>query len=187
MYAARSRLGWLRWLHGWLLATTSAGVTTGVTTRPSNSLHNTITSAFARHRTPDPPNQQARSNIFSTPKKNRREKSASGGPGTGMLFLLPLPLPVGQALELAATTGERMVSCSPVSFNDIKHLARSMPADGLEAQDVVPPRCGCWGCPHGHFRRGDRFLGKAHTPGPPRPAIPSISRRRRPPAAALHD
>jgi len=28
-----------------------------------------------------------------------------------------------------------------------------MPADGLEAQDVVP----------GHFRRGDRFLGKAHT------------------------
>ena len=28
-----------------------------------------------------------------------------------------------------------------------------MPADGLEAQDVVP----------GHFRRGDRFLGKIHT------------------------
>src|SRR6516225_2156389 len=28
-----------------------------------------------------------------------------------------------------------------------------MPADGLEAQDVVP----------GHFRRGDRFLGKART------------------------
>src|SRR6516164_3036409 len=33
MYAARSRLGWLRWLHGWLLVTTSAGVTTAVTTR----------------------------------------------------------------------------------------------------------------------------------------------------------
>jgi len=48
---------------------------------------------------------------------------------------------------------QRMVACSPVAFNDIKHLARSMPADGLEAQDVVP----------GHFRRGDRFLGKAHT------------------------
>src|SRR6516164_6374088 len=31
-----------------------------------------------------------------------------------------------------------------VAFNDIKHLARSMPADGLKAQDVVPPRCGCW-------------------------------------------
>ena len=37
-----------------------------------------------------------------------------------------------------------MVTCSPVAFNDIKRLARSMPADGLEAQDVVPPRCGCW-------------------------------------------
>jgi len=50
-----------------------------------------------------------------------------------------------------------------------------------------------------HFRRGDRFLGNAHTPGPPRqafpafladaghraaaPSISSISRRRRPPAA----
>ena len=60
-----------------------------------------------------------------------------------MLFHLPLPLPVGEALELAAATGERMISCSPVAFNDIKHLARSMPADGLEAQDVGPPRCGC--------------------------------------------
>ena len=46
-----------------------------------------------------------------------------------------------------------MIYCSPVAFNDIKRLARSMPADGLEAQDVVP----------GHFRRGDGFLGKAHT------------------------
>src|SRR5262249_59689509 len=61
-----------------------------------------------------------------------------------MLFVLPLALRVGHALELAAATGERMISCSPVAFNDIKHLARSMPADGLEAQDVVPPRCGCW-------------------------------------------
>src|SRR6516162_6219359 len=48
--------------------------------------------------------------------------------------------------------------CSPVAFNDIKHLTRSMPADGLEAQDVVPPRCGCWVahkasiCPHFHMR-----------------------------------
>src|SRR5262245_41699918 len=41
-------------------------------------------------------------------------------------------------------TVESMVPCSPVAFNDIKHLGRSMPADGLEAQDVVPPRCGCW-------------------------------------------
>src|SRR5262249_34241980 len=38
-------------------------------------------------------------------------------------------------------TVERMITCSPVAFNDIKHLARSMPADDLEAQDVVPPRC----------------------------------------------
>jgi hypothetical protein len=54
-----------------------------------------------------------------------------------------------------------MVNCSPVAFNDIKRLARSMPADGLEAQDVVP----------GHFPRGDRFLGNA---GPPRPAFPAF-------------
>src|SRR6516225_4299832 len=40
-----------------------------------------------------------------------------------------------------------MGTSSSVTFNDIKHLTRSMPADGLEAQDVVPPRCGCWGCP----------------------------------------
>jgi len=39
-----------------------------------------------------------------------------------------------------------------------------MPADGLEAQDVVP----------GHFRHGDRFLGKAHTLAPPRPAFPAF-------------
>src|SRR6516162_5949689 len=28
--------------------------------------------------------------------------------------------------------------------------------------------------PRGHFRRGDRFLGKAHTPGPLRPAFPAF-------------
>ena len=60
-------------------------------------------------------------------------------------------------------TVERMVSCSPVAFNDIKHLAQSVPADGLEAQDVVPPRCGCWVARIAVFRRGDWFLGKAHT------------------------
>jgi hypothetical protein len=32
--------------------------------------------------------------------------------------------------------------------NGIKHVARSMPADGLEAQDVVPPSRGCLGCSH---------------------------------------
>ena len=45
------------------------------------------------------------------------------------------------------------LTCSLVAFNDIKHLARLIPAHGLEAQDVVPR----------HFRRGDRFLGKIHT------------------------
>src|SRR6516225_6041535 len=50
------------------------------------------------------------------------------------------------------------VPCSPAAFNDIQHLTRSMPADGLEAQDVVPPRCGCWVahkpsiCRHFHMR-----------------------------------
>jgi len=28
--------------------------------------------------------------------------------------------------------------------------------------------------PRGHFRRGDRFLGKAHTPGPLRPTFPAF-------------
>jgi hypothetical protein len=77
MYAARSRLGWLRWLHGWLLATTSAGVTT----RPSNSLHNTITSALrgiARLIRPISAMIAARSNIFSTPKKSQGKISLGG-------------------------------------------------------------------------------------------------------------
>jgi hypothetical protein len=77
----------------------------------------------------------------------------AGGPGPGTTFLLPLPLGgVGRRAPPRPTV-ERIAYCSPVVFNDIKHLARSMPADGLKAQDVVP----------GHFRRGDRFLGKAHT------------------------
>src|SRR5215475_8405332 len=77
MYAARSRLGWLRWLHGWLLATTSAGVTT----RPSNSLHNTITSALrgiARLIRPISAMIAARSNIFSTQKKTQGKISVGG-------------------------------------------------------------------------------------------------------------
>jgi len=67
--------------------------------------------------------------------------------------------PAKPLISLRATGEDK----ATVAFNDIKHLARSMPADGLEAQDVVPPRCGCWVAHHGHFRRGDRFLGKAHT------------------------
>src|SRR6516225_5558602 len=91
MYAARSRLGWLRWLHGWLLATTSAGVTT----RPSNSLHNTITSALrgiARLIRPISAMIAARPNIFI---KKSQGKISVGGPESGMLFLLQLPLGVG--------------------------------------------------------------------------------------------
>src|SRR5262249_61468338 len=37
--------------------------------------------SFARHRTPDPPNQQARSNIFSTPKKIAGKNQRRGAPG----------------------------------------------------------------------------------------------------------
>src|SRR5262250_1571707 len=54
------------------------------------------------------------------------------------------PPPVGWQLAHRGPTVELMVTCSPVAFNDIKRLARSMPADGLEAQDVVPPRRGCF-------------------------------------------
>ena len=57
---------------------------------------------------------------------------------------MPLPVRVRRSLLEVAATSEQSVPCSPVAFNDIKHLARLMPADGLEAQDVVPPRCGCW-------------------------------------------
>jgi hypothetical protein len=60
----------------------------------------------------------------------------------------------------------RGTSCTG-AFSDIKHLARSMPADGLEAQDIVPPRCGRWGCPHGPFSsRRSVFLGKLRTLAP---------------------
>jgi len=93
-----------------------------------------------------------------------------GLPGTTFLLSLPPPGPAKSLIIiLAASAAVRprpgpglldiRANCRengfylPVAFNDIKHLGRSMPADGLEAQDVVP-------C---HFRRGNRFLGKAHT------------------------
>jgi hypothetical protein len=59
-----------------------------------------------------------------------------------------------------------MGSCSPVAFNDIKHLTQSMPADGLEAQDVVPPRCGRWVAHMAIFVAAIGFFGKAHTLAP---------------------
>src|SRR5262249_2099928 len=67
----------------------------------------------------------------------------------GSLITLPGPeqhfsghFPSGSRPTRAAATNCRTSICSQVAFNDIKHLTRSMPADGLEAQDVVPPRCG---------------------------------------------
>ena len=88
-------------------------------------------------------------------------------------------------------TVQRMDTYCTVAFNDIKHLARSMPADGLKAQDVVPPRCGCWVARIAIFSSRRWFLGKAHTlarrsgdgstsshaaarAGPPRPAFPAF-------------
>src|SRR5262245_58751898 len=69
-----------------------------------------------------------------------------------------------------------MLSCSPVAFNDIKRLARSMPADGLEAQDVVPPRCGCWVAHMAIFVAAIGFWAKhkRSRAGPPRPAFPAF-------------
>ena len=65
---------------------------------------------------------------------------------------------------------------SPVAFNDIKRLARSMPADGLEAQDVVPPRCGCWVAHMAIFVAAIGFWAKhkRSRAGPPRPAFPAF-------------
>src|SRR5215831_15699165 len=50
----------------------------------------------------------------------------------------------GFVTGFATARTNRAITCSPVAFNDIKHLTRPMLADGIEAQDVVPPRCGCW-------------------------------------------
>ena len=58
----------------------------------------------------------------ASPKENRREKLHAGGPGPGTTFLLPLPLPVGRQPGAPRPTVERIVNCSPVVFNDIKHL-----------------------------------------------------------------
>ena len=79
-------------------------------------------------------------------------------------------------------TVERMISCSPVSFNDIKHLARSMPADGLEAQDVVPPRCGCWVAHIAIFSSRRSVFGQSTHARAPREISPEFSSAvRRPP------
>src|SRR5262245_18050383 len=90
----------------------------------------------------------------------------AGAPGPGTTLPLPLPPPGLGRRAPPRPTVERIVSCSPVAFNDIKHLARSRPADGPQAQDVVPLRCGCWVAHIAIFRRGDWFLVKAHRLAP---------------------
>jgi len=90
---------------------------------------------------------------FTTQKQKGGPVSRYPPPGPGHRFYCRSPSPLAAAMARREPTVQSMITCSPVAFNDIKHLARSMPADGLEAQDVVP----------GHFRRGDRFLGKIHT------------------------
>ena len=73
-----------------------------------------------------------------------------------------------------------MVSCSPVAFNDIKDLARSMPADGLEAQDVVPQRCGCWVARMAIFVAAIGFWAKyTRSRAPSLAALPVITWRSR--------
>jgi len=69
---------------------------------------------------------------------------------------------------------QRMITFCTVAFNDIKRLARTMPADGLEAQDVVH-------VVPGHFRRGDRFFLAKHTRSraPSLAALPVITWRLR--------
>ena len=123
-----------------------------------------------------------------------------GGPGTTFLFPLSPPslcrlgftLKCGPArnnisiaqspsgsrpTRAARPTVERKASCSPAAFNDIKQLARSMPADGLEAQDVVPPRRGCWVARKAIF--SSRRLVFARSRAPSLAALPVITWRLR--------
>src|SRR5215831_10180149 len=74
-------------------------------------------------------------------------------------------------------TGELSSICSTVAFNDIKHLARLMPAHGFEAQDVVPPRCDCWVARKAIF--SSRRLVFARSRAPSLAALPVITWRSR--------
>src|SRR5262245_46941926 len=101
----------------------------------------------------------------------------TGGPGLGTGSLLSLPLGVAPAAALTHithTTNWLKNICSPVAFNDIKHLARSLPADGLEAQDVVPPRCGCWVARMAIFSSRRCFWAKHTRSRPPSLAAPPV-------------
>src|SRR5262249_34215718 len=96
---------------------------------------------------------------FQHTKKKSQGKISVGGPRAEAHVPYAAPPPGVCRRECDLIPARRhVVTCSPVAFNDSKHLARSMPADGLEAQDVVPPRCGCWVahkpsiCRHFHMR-----------------------------------
>jgi hypothetical protein len=78
----------------------------------------------------------------------------------------------------------RQSPCCPRRFNGIKHLARSMPANGFEAQDVVPPRCGCWVVRMAIFVAAIGF-GAKHTRSRARYALQSLNRGRA--VRLLHD
>src|SRR5262249_13920905 len=92
---------------------------------------------------PCPPHTQ---NITSSNlQRFQRKKYSRRGSRRALLVPYTTPSPPSRrGTSYRGTTGELFISCSSVAFNDIKHLTRSMPADCLEAQDVVPPRCGCW-------------------------------------------
>src|SRR5262249_54676060 len=115
-----------------------------ITSRAGFVIISVITGAlgFGTHRCRSPTKSMSKPHSEHSLIKNLKN-ICKGGPGPGPTFLLPVP-PGRLARGIAAPTNEQSGACSPVAFNDIKHLARSMPADGLEAQDVVPPRCGCW-------------------------------------------
>src|SRR5262245_31884925 len=78
---------------------------------------------------------------FQHLQKKSQEKIARGGPRDRNAFPSATSRP-GRPGARARRSKLAKEWSSPVAFNDIKHLRRSMSADGLEAQDVVPPRCG---------------------------------------------
>ena len=81
---------------------------------------------------------------FQHLQKKSQRKIARGGPRDRNAFPSATPPPGRPGARARRQLAKEWFPYSPVSLNDIKHLARSMPADGLEAPDVVPPRCGCW-------------------------------------------
>src|SRR5262249_10872787 len=94
---------------------------------------------------------------FLNSQKNQIPYVARRGPRARNAFLSATSPPGLGRRASPRPTVERIVPYSPVALNDIKHLARSMPADGLEAQDVVPPRCGFWAMPGRRAQHSQHF------------------------------